>query len=199
MKDIYYEEDESRFVKIITGGLLAFVATFAIMLLIIVGIFMSTYNNLVSLQGDVSLAETNLETMIQERLEIVPNFVSIVEEYTEHEEQIYEDITSAREELSESLKDGELSKISNANENLTIKLNNLIALVENNLPELKSSSQYINLMEQLENSVNRISVAGEKYNESVSIYNREITHIPGSILASIFGFVEEEVFKPLVS
>ena len=149
MKDIYYEEDESRFVKIITGGLLAFVATFAIMLLIIVGIFMSTYNNLVSLQGDVSLAETNLETMIQERLEIVPNFVSIVEEYTEHEEQIYKDITSAREELSESLKDGELSKISNANENLTIKLNNLIALVENNLPELKSSSQYINLMEQL--------------------------------------------------
>ena len=199
MKDIYYEEDESRFVKIITGGLLAFVATFAIMLLIIVGIFMSTYNNLVSLQGDVSLAETNLETMIQERLEIVPNFVSIVEEYTEHEEQIYKDITSAREELSESLKDGELSKISNANENLTIKLNNLIALVENNLPELKSSSQYIDLMEQLENSVNRISVAGEKYNESVSIYNREITHIPGSILASIFGFVEEEVFKPLVS
>lgn len=199
MKDIYYEEDESRFVKIITGGLLAFVATFAIMLLIIVGIFMSTYNNLVSLQGDVSLAETNLETMIKKRLEIVPNFVSTVEEYTEHEEEIFDDITSAREELSESLKDGELSKISNSNENLTIKLNNLIALVENNLPELKSSSQYIDLMEQLENSANRISVAGEKYNESVSIYNREITHIPGSILASIFGFVEEEVFKPLVS
>ena len=194
MKDIYYEEDESRFVKIITGGLLAFVATFAIMLLIIVGIFMSTYNNLVSLQGDVSLAETNLETMIKKRLEIVPNFVSTVEEYTEHEEEIFDDITSAREELSESLKDGELSKISNANENLTIKLNNLIALVENNLPELKSSSQYIDLMEQLENSVNRISVAGAKYNESVSIYNREITHIPGSILASIFGFVEEEAF-----
>ena len=194
MKDIYYEEDESRFVKIITGGLLAFAATFAIMLLIIVGIFMSTYNNLVSLQGDVSLAETNLETMIKKRLEIVPNFVSTVEEYTEHEEEIFDDITSAREELSESLKDGELSKISNANENLTIKLNNLIALVENNLPELKSSSQYIDLMEQLENSVNRISVAGAKYNESVSIYNREITHIPGSILASIFGFVEEESF-----
>ena len=194
MKDIYYEEDESRFVKIITGGLLAFVATFAIMLLIIVGIFMSTYNNLVGLQGDVSLAETNLETMIKKRLEIVPNFVSTVEEYTEHEEEIFDDITSAREELSESLKDGELSKISNSNENLTIKLNNLIALVENNLPELKSSSQYIDLMEQLENSVNRISVAGEKYNESVSIYNREITHIPGSILASIFGFVEEESF-----
>lgn len=194
MKDIYYEEDESRFVKIITGGLLAFAATFAIMLLIIVGIFMSTYNNLVSLQGDVSLAETNLETMIKKRLEIVPNFVSTVEEYTEHEEEIFDDITSAREELSESLKDGELSKISNSNENLTIKLNNLIALVENNLPELKSSSQYINLMEQLENSVNRISVAGAKYNESVSIYNREITHIPGSILASIFGFVEEESF-----
>lgn len=194
MKDIYYEEDESRFVKIITGGLLAFAATFAIMLLIIVGIFMSTYNNLVSLQGDVSLAETNLETMLQKRLEIVPNFVSTVEEYTEHEEEIFDDITSAREELSESLKDGELSKISNSNENLTIKLNNLIALVENNLPELKSSSQYIDLMEQLENSVNRISVAGAKYNESVSIYNREITHIPGSILASIFGFVEEEAF-----
>ena len=194
MKDIYYEEDESRFVKIITGGLLAFAATFAIMLLIIVGIFMSTYNNLVSLQGDVSLAETNLETMIKKRLEIVPNFVSTVEEYTEHGEEIFDDMTSAREELSESLKDGELSKISNSNENLTIKLNNLIALVENNLPELKSSSQYIDLMEQLENSVNRISVAGEKYNESVSIYNREITHIPGSILASIFGFVEEEAF-----
>ena len=191
----YYEEKTDKVLEKISIGILIFVAIFAVALFSLIGVFIGTYNNIVDLQEDVSYAKTNVVTMLQRRLAIIPDFVSTVEDYAELEEQIVDDVISARESLSKCLKDGELSEISDANENLTSVLNNLITVAEENSPELKSSEYYISLMNQLEWSDSRISIACEKYNESVSIYNGEIGHIPGSIFASIFGFSEEEMFK----
>ena len=50
-------------------------------------------------------------------------------------------------------------------------------------------------MDQLEGSVNRISVARENYNEAVSSYNRVVRRFPGSMLANMFGFETMEEFK----
>lgn len=160
----------------------------------VVGSFISTYNNLVDLQENVAYAEANVETMMQRRLELIPDLVSTVKAYTKHEEQVFEDITNAREALAQSFDAGNLKQISEANDNLTTAVNRLISIVEDN-PEITASEQYISLMDQIEGSVNRISIARENYNEEVSKYNRTIRHFPGSILAEIYGFEEIETFK----
>ena len=146
----YYEEKTDKVLKKISIGILIFVAIFAVALFSLIGVFIGTYNNIVDLQEDVSYAKTNVVTMLQRRLEIIPDFVSTVEDCAELEEQIVDDVISARESLSKCLKDGELSEISDANENLTSVLNNLITVAEENSPELKSSEYYISLMNQLE-------------------------------------------------
>ena len=159
-----------------------------------VGSCVSTYNQLIDMQEEVSFAEANVETMMQRRLELIPDLVSTVQAYAEHEEKVFEDIANARKELGDSLSSGDLEQISEANENLSVAVNSLVALAEN-YPDLTSGQQDTSLMDQLEGSVNSITIARESYNEEVANYNKEVRHFPGSILADLFGFEEMEQFE----
>lgn len=178
---------------LLTGAIAVFVA--AIMgCIIFVGTCVATYNQLVDMQEEVSRAEANVETMMQRRLELIPDLVSTVQAYTKHEEKVFEDIANARKELGDSLSSGDLEQISEANENLSVAVNNLVALAEN-YPDLTSGQQYTSLMDQLEGSVNRITIARESYNEEVANYNKKVRHFPGNIIANLFGFEEMEQFE----
>lgn len=165
----------------------------AIVLAVCAVVVLFTYNNLVDVQNDVEMAEANVETMMQRRLELIPDLVSTVKAYTKHEEQVFADITEAREALSNSFSTGNPDEISVANENLSIAINRLLAYVEN-YPDLTAGEQYTSLMDQLEGSVNRITVARELYNEQVAIYNKTIQHFPEIIWATLFGFKEIKPF-----
>lgn len=166
----------------------------AIVAITIGGKFIGTYNHLVDQQEDVKLAEANVETMMQRRLELIPDLVSTVKSYAKHEEQVYADIAEARAALGNSFNTGDLDQISEANENLSIAVNSLVALAEK-YPDLTAGAQYTSLMDQLEGSVNRISIAREEYNKKITAYNKTVKHFPGNILASMFGFEEMKEFK----
>lgn len=176
----------------------------AIVLAICAVIILVMYNHFVDVRNDVELAESNVETMMQRRLELIPDLVSTVKAYTKHEEQVYADIAKAeqvyadiakaRETLGNSFSTGDPDTISEANENLSIAVNSLIFIAEK-YPDLTSGEQYTSLMDQLEGSVNRITIAREEYNEKVAIYNKTIQHYPEKIWATVFGFKEIKPFK----
>ena len=73
-------------------------------------------------------------------------------------------------------------------------LDNFVTLVEDN-PDLTSGEQYSMLIDNIERSANRITIARENYNEEVSNYNKAIKHFPAYILAGLFNFEEEEMFE----
>lgn len=197
MNDYYennYNENCSGTRKIILTIVLVILAIIAFSILSFGGKCISTYNHLVDMQEEVELAEANVETMMQRRLELIPDLVSTVKAYAKHEEQVYANIATAREALGNSFNTGDLEQISEANENLSIALNSLVALAEN-YPELTAGEQYTSLMDQLEGSVNRISIAREEYNEKIADYNKTVRRFPGNILAGMFGFDEMDEFK----
>lgn len=173
----------------------------SIVLIIIVGVViifglscMGTYNSLVNLEEDVSQANAEVQNQMQRRAELIPDLVATVKNYTKHEEKIFSDIANARAALNASFQSGDPAEISEANSQLTARVNNLLAIAEN-YPTLTSSEQYISLMDQLEGSVNRITVARTNYNELVAKYNKKVRNFPGSILASMFGFEKLEQYK----
>lgn len=153
-----------------------------------------TYNSLVNLEEDVNKASAEVQNQMQRRAELIPDLVATVKNYTKHEEKIYEDIANARAALTESFKTGNPSEISEANSQLTTKVNSLLAIAEN-YPTLTAGEQYTSLMDQLEGSVNRITVARGNYNDLVAKYNKKVRNFPGSILASMFGFEQLEQYK----
>lgn len=172
-----------------------------IVLIIIVGVViifgmscMGTYNSLVNLEEDVNQANSEVQNQMQRRAELIPDLVATVKSYAKHEEKIFEDIANARAALNASFKSGDPTEISEANSQLTARVNNLLAIAEN-YPTLTASEQYTSLMDQLEGSVNRITVARTNYNELVAKYNKKVRNFPGSILASMFGFEKLEQYK----
>lgn len=160
----------------------------------LVAMAIHTYNQLVERVEDVKLAESNVENMMQRRLELIPDLVATVKNFTEHEEQVFQDIDNARATLQSCLNSADLEAIEQANKELTVQVENLTKLVVEDYPDLASSKAYIALMDQLEGSANRIAVAREDYNYAVSIYNRAIKRYPEVIFAKIFGYEEIEPF-----
>ena len=190
----YYENRGDKFLRIFSIALIVFAIIMAFVFFMISGTFISAYNNLVNLQENVTLAEANLEATMQKRLELIPNLVEIVESHTS-QGQTFKEVLNAHETLAEILNSGySLEKIGEANDNLTTAVNELIAVAESN-QEVKEDGNYVEVMNQLQERVNRISEAREKYNMAVYDYNRNINYFPGSLLAPVLGFDEIEYFQ----
>lgn len=190
----YYENRGDKFLRIFSIALIVFAIIMAFVFFTISGTFISAYNNLVNLQENVTLAEANLEATMQKRLELIPNLVEIVESHTS-QGQTFKEVLNAHETLAEILNSGySLEKIGEANDNLTTAVNELIAVAESN-QEVKEDGNYVEVMNQLQERVTRISEAREKYNMAVYDYNRNINYFPGSLLAQVLGFDEIEYFQ----
>lgn len=160
----------------------------------VTGVMIRTYNDLVEKEENVSLAKSNVENMMQRRLELIPDLVQTVEAFSNHEKEVFTAIANARVELASCLENGNVSEIGEANSELSRTINQLIAIAED-YPDLTTGQHYISLMDQLEGSVNRIAVAREDYNQAVSEYNKSIRKFPASVYAKLLGFEERETFE----
>lgn len=161
-----------------------------IVIVFLIAIFaISGYNNLVTKQENVESKLANLDVMLQRRTDLIPNLVNTVKGFTNHENEIIEKITDARAKLVNA---GTIKEKSSANNELTGALNALMVVVEN-YPDLKTSSNYIQLSDELAGTENRIAVARKDYNDAVKLLNTSIKRFPNNIFANIFG-IESAVY-----
>lgn len=186
-----YERRERNIIAIILLGIMVVILIFVVGF---VGTCISSYNNFVDKEEDVKLARANVENMMQRRLELIPDLVETVKASTEHEKAIVGSIANASSTLSATLEDGTVDEMTEANTEVSRQINNVLE-VARKYPEIKTGEQFISLMDQIEGSINRISVAREEYNEEISSYNKMVKRFPGNILAGIFGYEEMEQFE----
>lgn len=177
--------------------IIAIIAVCCIVLPIIIlgSTFVSTYNSMVDMQENVKLAEANVETMMQNRLDLIPDLVKTVKAYSNHEEQVFADIANARAALSDSFDTQDPDKISEANQEVSLQINRLTNFVVENYPTLAAGEQYTALMDEISASVNKITNARVSYNEMVGKYNKKVKKFPENILAQAFGFKEIKEFQ----
>lgn len=156
--------------------------------------FMVTYNDLVSLNEDVKFQQSQIETTLQRRSDLIPNLVATVKGYADHEEEVFTEIANARSKVTNSIESGNIKNISEANENLNSAIERLLVISEN-YPELKASEHFTALQDELAGTENRIAVARQYYNEKVKIYNTKILTFPTNIVAQIFGYYPIQYFE----
>ncbi|WP_144513030.1 LemA family protein [Bacillus sp. FJAT-22090] len=162
-----------------------------VILAIIAGIFFSSYNGFVNAEEDVNKSYAQVETQLQRRLDLIPNLVNTVKGFASHEKEVLSNIANARSKLAGASTPEDQAA---ANDELSGALSRLLVVVEN-YPELKADANFRQLMDELAGTENRLSVARQDYNAVVSDYNKKVKRMPGSIVASIFGFDEKEYFK----
>lgn len=168
-------------------GLLILIAVLAIIFIPAIG----SYNNLVSLDQKVKSAESNIDTQLQRRSDLIPNLVETVKGYASQEKGIFTDIANARSRLAGAQN---IQQVANADNQLSSALSRLLVVVEK-YPDLKSNQNFRDLTVALEGTENRIAIARQSYNESVDVYNTRIRKFPSSILAGMFRFQERPYYQ----
>jgi len=165
----------------ILGALLVFLVLYFIFL----------FNNLIKKRERVKEASSSIEVMLKMRADLIPNLLEIVKGYAAYEKEVLESITESRTKVLEarSVKEG-----LEANNMLTSALKTLFAVAEN-YPNLKANQNFLQLQKQLSDVEDKIQASRRFYNAVVQEYNSSLKLFPNSIVASVFGFKEEEYFE----
>ena len=173
---------------IATIGIIGIIAAIAVVL---IGFYVVAHNSIVKLEATVDTKASDIKTQLQRRADLIPNLVSTVQGYVEHEENVIDSITAARKEISGAKT---IKEMSAANDKLNSALQSLNVIVEN-YPDLKASQNFINLQDELAGTENRIATARKDYNEAVKNYNTKISTIPTSIIANMMGKEKKDFFE----
>lgn len=172
-------------------GLLIGIVAVVLAFVLIGGGMISTYNSLVDKQEAVKNAESDIETYLQRRADLIPNLVNTVKGYAQHEEDVYTALADARAKLNGA---NSAEEYNEANESFSSALSRLLVVVEQ-YPELKADKNFVALQDQLEGTESRIAIARKDYNDIATDYNATIRKFPNVIFAGIFGFEKVELFE----
>lgn len=179
-------------------GLLGCIGALVLALLLFGGFYISTRNNLVSLDEEVNKSWAQVESQYQRRYDLIPNLVRTVQGAANFEKSTLEAVVNARArvgqvQMAAPTDPAQLAQFEQAQGALTGALQRLLVVVEQ-YPDLKSNRNFLELQSQLEGTENRIAVERQKFNVSAQGYNTAIRKFPGSLVASMSGFKTRPYF-----
>ena len=151
------------------------------------------YNTMQSQDEAANAAWSEVVNQYQRRADLVPNLVATVQGYAKHEKEVLTEVTEARAKVGSvqltsdtATNEQQLKAFSDAQGGLTSALSKLMVVVEK-YPELKANTNFLELQKQLEGTENRITVARNRYIESVQTYNTTVRQFPNNLTAKMFG------------
>jgi len=152
------------------------------------------YNKLQNQDEAVKAAWSEVVNQYQRRADLIPNLVATVKGYAAQEERVLVGVTEARARATSIQLTPELindpaafAKFQAAQGELTQALKSLIAVTEN-YPDLKSDANFRDLQVQLEGTENRITVARNRYIDSVRAFNVTVREFPTNLTAKWFDY-----------
>lgn len=167
-------------------GIIMLILSVAVILYLIIG-----YNKLIRYKNKIKESLALVDIQLKLRFDLIPNLVNTIKGYAKHEKELFSQVTRLRKLATEAKTEKE--KLEYANE-LVPHMKNLIAVAEG-YPDIKSSALYKSLMEQLVDIEDRLVSARRIYDSNVNIYNTAVEVFPRNILAIMFSFKKEELFK----
>lgn len=162
-----------------------------IVILVIVLAAIGMYNGLVQSRNKVKNAWSQIDVQLQRRFDLIPNLVEAVKGYMDHENETLTKVTELRTSWANATTINEKAELDNQ---LSGALKTIMAVSEN-YPDLKANQNFSELQEELRSTENKISYARQFYNDSVTMYNTKLEVVPTNLVASLFHFKPEELFK----
>ena len=171
------------------------------------------YNNFQRLDEDNKAAWAEVLNQYQRRADLIPSIVASVKGEANFEQDTLTKVVEARAKATsiqatpELVNDPEaFNKFQQAQGEVSSALSRLLVVTEN-YPNIKANQGFQDLRVQLEGTENRITVARNRYIESVKEYNVLTRSFPTNLTALVFSYQpkpsftvqnEAEISKPPV-
>ncbi len=166
------------------AGLLIGIAIVAVLVLGIGGCLVGNYNTLVSTHEAVDQKFAQVDNQLQRRADLIGSLVEAVKGTAIQEQEVFGKIADARAQMSGAKTTDQ--KIA-AGQSMDGALGRLLVVIEN-YPQLKSNEAFLQLMDELSGTENRLATERMRYNEQVQIYNVLVKRFPTNLYASMFNF-----------
>ena len=153
----------------------------------IIGVF----NGLVVLKNRAKEALADIDVQLKRRYDLIPNLVETVKGYATHEKELFEKVTEAR---ASAMSATGMKEKAGAENMLSDTLKSLFAVSEN-YPDLKASTNFLELQRELSDTENKIQAARRFYNTNVRDLNIKIESFPANMIAGTLGFKQMELFE----
>ena len=168
-------------------------AVAAVGLVIALGVFvgLSNYNAVIALQQRADKAWANIDVVLKQRHDMLPNLVSAVRGLMAYEQGVLTAVTQARAAYSPT---DPIPAQAATSDETTAAVRSLFAVVER-YPDIKSGTNVLELQDEIERIEGIIADRRELYNDQVYRYNTKIATVPAIVLAWLFRWLPRDFFE----
>jgi len=176
-------------------------STWALALLLATGLTGCGYNDFQRLDEQSKSAWSEVLNQYQRRADLIPNIVATVKGEANFEQETLTKVIEARSKATsiqmtpEMVNDpAAMAKFQAAQGEVGSALSRLMVVVEQ-YPNLKANQGFSDLRVQLEGTENRITVARNRYIQTVQEYNVLSRSFPSNLTAMVFGYKPKANFQ----
>ena len=162
-----------------------------VIVVLIVGWFIGVQRQLVSLDENVNNAMSQIGVNLSSRFDALTGLLDLVKGYNEHEYKTLSDVIKMRTSIGSKSSAAD----ADAQENIITEAVGKIMAVAEAYPDLKSNTNYQNLMNSLNDYESKVRQSRLVYNDTVTKLNRTIRMFPISLVAPMCGVVARDYLK----
>ena len=149
------------------------------------------FNGLIAVKNDVAKAWANIDILLKQRHDELPNLVEICKGYMNHERETLERVTQARSQYQQAVS---VDQKAQAEQGTQSALRGLFAVAEN-YPELQANQNFLKLQNRITELESEIADRREFYNDCVNAFNVRIQEVPDTFIASFMNLRPQAMFK----
>ena len=157
---------------------------FAVIVLVLLLVLIGIYNRLVGLRQNCNQGWADIDTLLKQRHDLIPNLVATVQGYAAHEKSALEAVIAARAKAMGAGSPGDSAAAEGV---LSGALKNLFALSEA-YPDLKANANFQTLQHELSDVEDKLAASRRAYNAAAADYNGATEAFPAVLFASAMGF-----------
>jgi LemA protein len=172
-------------------GLLITLVVVAVLLVGVGGCVVGQYNSLVTAKEAVSQRWAQVDNQLQRRNDLIGNLVETVKGVAVQEQEVFGAIADARARMAGARTPAQGIEAGRA---MDSALGRLFVVIEN-YPQLRSSEAFLQLMDEVAGTENRLSTERGRYNTEVQGYNTMIKRFPTNLYAAMFNFAESPYYE----
>jgi len=165
--------------------------TLLILFLLALILLVIMFNSMIRLRNDVRRAHSNIDVLLKQRSDELPNLVDVVKGYAKHEKKTFEQLAKARSALlsAKSVRDA-----AKADEHISEGIASVLAVAES-YPKLQANENFLALQRRITSLENELADRREFYNEIVTRYNTRIQSVPDMLIAMLCEMDKEQLWN----